>query len=107
MKHRGKAPSNSGNVKPKSSKSPLELSPCPKYKSLFWIIETSDYGTILFPNPEVRIDQSRIQALKYFFNNKNFRDSNYQAWEVFPALIRADNKGQLVRQKKGELSFDY
>ena len=89
------------------SESPLELSPCPKYKSLFWIIETSDYGTILFPNPEVRIDQSRIQALKYFFNNKNFRDSNYQAWEVFPALIRADNKGQLVRQKKGELSFDY
>ena len=89
------------------SESPLQLSSCPKYKSLFWIIETSDYGAVLFPNPEVRIDNSRIQALKYFFNNNNFKDSNYQAWEVFPALMKANNKGQLVRQKKGELTFDY
>jgi len=89
------------------SESPLQLSACPKYKSLFWIIETSDYGAILFPNPEVRIDQSRIQALKYFFNNKNFKDSNYQAWKVLPALMKVDSKSQFVRQKKGELSFDY
>jgi len=89
------------------SDSPLELIQSPKYKSLFWMVETSDYGYVLFPKPETRIDESRIQAIKYFFDSLNFQGGHYRAYEVYPASMGEDNNRKWTMQQKGQINFVY
>jgi len=69
---------------------PLELTESSDYNGLFWIIKTSENYFLMFPNPKMRIDQSRIHPIQYFFSI-NFRDSNYVACEVIPADMKYEN----------------
>lgn len=88
------------------SAKPLDLTESNDYNGLFWIIKTSENYFLMFPNPKMRIDQTRIQQINYFFSS-NFRDSNYVACEVgFPADMRYESD-KWIRQEKGQINFVY
>jgi len=75
---------------------PLEL--VQSYDGLFWIIKTVDSHCLLFPNPEKRIEQTRILGIEYFFNT-NFNHENFLSVIVVdPAYMGYENGKWVMRQ---------
>jgi hypothetical protein len=75
------------------------------FDGLFWIIKASERN-LLFPNPRMRIEQTRIRGIEYFFET-NYSDENYHSCTVdAPAYVELVN-GKWVRIKKGRVTFAY
>jgi hypothetical protein len=80
---------------------PLEL--VEFFDGLFWIIKTTD-RYLLFPNPRLRIEQTRIRGIEYFFET-NFTFEGYQSYQVtLPAHVDLIN-GKWLRLRKGQITF--
>lgn len=73
------------------------------FDGLFWIIKASERN-LLFPNPRMRIEQTRIRGIEYFFET-NFTGEVYQSYTLeAPAHVELVN-GKWVRIKKGQIRF--
>lgn len=83
---------------------PLEL--VQSYDGLFWIIKTVDSHCLLFPNPEKRIEQTRILGIEYFFGT-NFKNENYQSVTVTDPAYMGYENGKWVMRQKGQIDFGY
>jgi hypothetical protein len=83
---------------------PIEL--VQSYDGLFWIIKTIDSHCMLFPNPDKRIEQTRIPGIEYFFET-NFKNENYHSCIVTdPAYMNYEDGKWLILQK-GRINFVY
>jgi hypothetical protein len=75
------------------------------FDGLFWIVKASERN-LLFPNPRMRIEQTRIRGIEYFFET-NYSDENYHSCTLdTPAYVEFVN-GKWVRIKKGRVTFAY
>jgi hypothetical protein len=83
---------------------PLEL--VQSYDGLFWIIKTVDSHCLLFPNPEKRIEQTRILGIEYFFNT-NFNHENFLSVIVVDPAYMGYENGKWVMRQKGQIDFGY
>jgi len=83
---------------------PLELAQ--SYDGLFWIVKTIDSHCLLFPNPEKRVEQTRILGIEYFFET-NFRDENYRSITVAEPAYMGYENGKWVMRQKGRIDFMY
>jgi hypothetical protein len=73
------------------------------YDGLFWIVKAIE-RSLLFPNPRIRIEQTRIRGIEYFFET-NYTDENYHSCTVdAPAYVELVSD-KWIRIKKGRINF--
>lgn len=76
------------------------------FDGLFWIVKTIDSHYLLFPNPEKRIEQTRILGIEYFFST-NFKNENYISGTVIAPAYMGYENGKWGMRQKGQIDFGY